>query len=273
MNTRVFTPQDTRRISERIRAVVKASPGIPLALLCRTLNAQPSVEWCGVCKSYSNKRRRLRAEAWAENDTLPDLPAPYQLHEPCPGIGFDNVRKSVYALAERKLIRLEHEQRKDTRQPRGWDWMTCCYLQPAARVALVGCVAQKQSHKAPARELYTSPLWRHRLAWAEQHADQVLVLSARHHLVALDQELEPYNTSLNTASKAERLVWSTAVWGQLHLYLDVAATHFVLLAGKAYTTYLRPWLEVQAAGCETPLRSLSIGQQIQWLKANSAQED
>ena len=272
MNTRVFTPEDTRRISERIRAVVKTSPGIPLALLCRTLNGQPATEWCGLCEQYATIRKRERAKANGQ-DTLWTLPAPYQLHEPCPGIGFDNIRKSAYALNERGILRLEREQRKDTRQPRGWDWMTCCYLQPAARVALVGCVAQKQERKAPARELYTSPLWRYRLAWAEQHADQVLVLSAKHHLVALDQELEPYDASLNTMSKAERLAWSTTVWGQLHLYLSVASTHFVLLAGKAYTTYLRPWLEAQAAGCEAPLRSLSIGQQIQWLKANCNQED
>jgi len=46
-------------------------------------------------------------------------------------------------------------------------------------VALIGCVEQKQAHPAPAQDLYTSALFRYRLAWAEQHADQVFILSAK----------------------------------------------------------------------------------------------
>jgi len=268
MNTRVFVGpgQNGQRPSARIVAVVKACPGINLALLCRALNGQPSTEFCGPCASYSNVHRRQRAEKWAEHDTLPGMVAPYQLHDPCPGLGFDNVRKSVYALAERGVLRLEREQRPDPRQPRGWDWMTCVYHQPQARVALVGCVAQKGSRPAPAAELYTSPLFRYGLAWAEQHADQVYVLSAKYHLVELDQVLQPYDASLSTASKEERLAWAATVWGQLHQVLDVGGTHFTLLAGKAYTTYLAQWLKPTAAACETPLARMSIGQQLHWLK-------
>lgn len=273
MNTRVFEEyaatgpgQNGQRPSARIVATVKACPGISLALLCRALNGQPSTEWCGSCAAYANIRKRRRAEKWAEQDTLPGMDAPYQLHDPCPGLGFDNVRKSAYALAERGLLRLEQEQRPDPRQPRGWDWMTCAYYQPQVHVALIGCVAQKLSRPAPAGELYTSPLFRYRLAWAGQHADQVFVLSARYHLVELDQVLQPYDASLNTAPKEERLAWSATVWGQLHQVFDVAECRFTLLAGKAYITYLRQWLRVTAAACETPLQGLSIGQQLQWLK-------
>jgi hypothetical protein len=274
MNTRVFTGpgQNDGRPSARILSVVKACPGIPLALLCRALNSQPSTAWCGTCRQYANPRKRRRAETWSGPEPLPGLAAPHQLHDPCPGLGFDNVRKSVYALANRSLLRLEREQCQDPRQPRGWDWMTCCYYQPAAHVALVGCVAQKLNYPAPARRLYTSPLFRWRLAWAEQHADRILILSAGYHLVELDRVLQPYDASLNTASKAERLDWAATVWSQLHQTLDVAETRFTLLAGKAYTTYLGQWLKTAAAACDLPLARLAIGQQLQWLKRETPKE-
>ncbi len=267
MNTRVFTGpgQNGRRPSARILAVVQACPGINLSLLCRALNGQPSTGWCGLCSQYANPRKRERAEKWSEQVTLLGMDAPYQLHDPCP-LGFDNVRKSVYALAERGLLRLEREKRQDTRQPRGWDWMTCAYYQSQIHVALIGCVAQKLNHPAPARDLYTSALFRYRLAWAERHADRVFVLSAGYHLVELDQVLQPYDASLNTASKEERLAWAATVWGQLHQRLDVPETRFTLLAGRNYVTHLRQWLRVNAAACETPLARMPIGRQLQWLK-------
>lgn len=269
MNTCVFTGpgQNGQRPAARILATVKACPGIPLALLCRALNGQPSTEWCGLCAQYANPRKRERAEAHAGQLSLPELPteAPHQLHDPCP-LGFDNVRKAVYALAERGLLRLEREERQDPRQPRGWDWMTCCYHQPQIHVALLGCVAQKLDRPAPAAELYTSALFRRRLAWAERYADLAFVLSARYHLVELDRVLEPYDASLNTATKEERLAWAATVWSQLHQAVDVPAARFTLLAGKAYITHLRQWLRPTAAACETPLHSMGIGQQLQWLK-------
>jgi len=61
------------------------------------------------------------------------------------------------------------------------------------RVVLISCVKQKQPGKARARDLYSSPLFRKHLAYAELLApDAIYILSARYGLVPLDAEIEPY---------------------------------------------------------------------------------
>jgi hypothetical protein len=47
------------------------------------------------------------------------------------------------------------------------------------RIGLVGCVKSKRSQAAPARELYSSPLFRGRRDWVERTCDRWFVLSAK----------------------------------------------------------------------------------------------
>ena len=51
------------------------------------------------------------------------------------------------------------------------------------RVALVSCVKSRRPEPAPARDLYTSPLFRAMRRYAESHADAWYILSAKHGLV------------------------------------------------------------------------------------------
>jgi hypothetical protein len=69
------------------------------------------------------------------------------------------------------------------------------------RVGLVGCASAKLSQPAPARELYTSPLFRKASAYAEATCTRWYVLSAKHGLVAPDAILEPYNVKLGRATR------------------------------------------------------------------------
>lgn len=71
---------------------------------------------------------------------------------------------------------------------------------------VVPCGAAKVDHAAPARDLYTGSAFRHALRAAEGEAAatardcgvdaEVLILSALHGLVRLDQVLEPYNVKM-----------------------------------------------------------------------------
>lgn len=73
-------------------------------------------------------------------------------------------------------------------------------------VFVVPCGAAKTDHAAPARDLYTGSSFRHALAAAEGEAaatardlgayTKVLILSALHGLVELDDVLEPYNVKM-----------------------------------------------------------------------------
>jgi hypothetical protein len=74
---------------------------------------------------------------------------------------------------------------------------------------VVPCGAAKVDHAAPARDLYTGSAFRHALRAAEGEAEatardcgveaEVLILSALHGLVRLDQVLDPYNVKMGDA--------------------------------------------------------------------------
>lgn len=64
---------------------------------------------------------------------------------------------------------------------------------------VIPCGAEKRSHAAPARELYTGSMFKHTLAAALDQDACVLVLSAKHGLVELDTVLEPYDVHMGQA--------------------------------------------------------------------------
>jgi hypothetical protein len=64
------------------------------------------------------------------------------------------------------------------------------------RVLLLGCVKLKREHRAPAKDLYRSPLWVRRRAFAQASGHPWLILSAKHGLVDPDTRLEPYDLAL-----------------------------------------------------------------------------
>lgn len=122
-------------------------------------------------------------------------------------------------------------------------------------IALLGCSARKLGHPAPVRALYQGDLFRKGLAWAEATCDRVMVLSALHGLVALDQVVAPYDLTLNDLSAAERRAWAERI--------RLPDGDPVYLCGRNYWQHLRPGA--------TPLAGLGIGQQLGWLKAHCAE--
>lgn len=55
---------------------------------------------------------------------------------------------------------------------------------------LIGCVKAKRSGHHRAEDLYCSTLFGYRLEWAKKSAARWFILSARHHLLAPDDEVE-----------------------------------------------------------------------------------
>lgn len=72
------------------------------------------------------------------------------------------------------------------------------------RVALVSCVEAKRTSAAPARDLYTSPLFRALRAYAIEHADTWYILSAEYHLLRPEKIVAPYERTLNAMPKRDR---------------------------------------------------------------------
>jgi len=117
--------------------------------------------------------------------------------------------------------------------------------------------------------LYTSTLFRLSLQYARKlKPDCILILSAKYGLVGLDEEIEPYDMTLNKMTAAECKAWAGKVLEQLEKDFDLQHDHFIILAGKRYRQYLLPYL----ASYEIPLKGLPIGKQLQYLKRQVGDE-
>jgi hypothetical protein len=116
-----------------------------------------------------------------------------------------------------------------------------------------------------ARDLYVSPLFRGLRAYAEAHAERWYILSAEHGIIEPSTVIEPYERSLITMRKAQRSEWWDGVQRQLPSILPPTA-HVILLAGARYRENLEPHLVANGYEVEVPLKGLSQGLQLQWLK-------
>lgn len=133
------------------------------------------------------------------------------------------------------------------------------------RIGLVGCVKSKLRHAAPARDLYTSPLFRGARCAVERSCERWFILSALHGLVEPDRVLEPYERTLNTASPSQRRARAEQVLGQIDTTLgaDLSGDTFEAHAGRAYLAFgLVEGLEARGATVEQPLEGLGLGKRL-----------
>jgi hypothetical protein len=126
-------------------------------------------------------------------------------------------------------------------------------------------VKSKLGRPAPARDLYTSALFRAYREYAETNADSWFILSAEHGLVDPDAVLAPYERTLTKMAKVQRGDWAVRVKAQLAEKLPVGAD-VTILAGERYRETLVPFLRSRGHRVEVPLEGLPFGRQLQRLK-------
>lgn len=130
------------------------------------------------------------------------------------------------------------------------------------KIVLISCVSKKLAHPASAQDLYVSPLFRLNLQYARKlQPDAIYILSAKHGLLDLNAEVEPYNLTLNDMRTHEVQAWAEQVLEQIKQRADLCKDHFVFLAGQKYRKFLVPRL----ASYEIPMQGLTIGRQLQFL--------
>jgi hypothetical protein len=134
------------------------------------------------------------------------------------------------------------------------------------KVALVSCVKSKRNSSAPARDMYTSPLFRLLRLYAEEVADLWYILSAEHGLLHPSDVIAPYERTLNVMPTRERVLWAERVQKQLLKALPVRA-EVIILAGVRYRQDLVPFLTAHGFHPSVPLEGLTLGRQLQRLKA------
>jgi hypothetical protein len=129
-------------------------------------------------------------------------------------------------------------------------------------IILISCVSKKGNYKTKAKDLYVSPLFEKSLAYGNKlNPDEIFILSAKHHLLELDTEIEPYNITLNNMSKKDRIIWGDKVIEQLKKISDIKNDKFIILAGQNYLTPLQSKL----TNIVTPLDGKKIGERLQFL--------
>ncbi|AEY94363.1 hypothetical protein SHJG_p248 (plasmid) [Streptomyces hygroscopicus subsp. jinggangensis 5008] len=138
---------------------------------------------------------------------------------------------------------------------------------PAGPVVVIPCSGPKLDHAAPAGQLYTGSLHTHARRTADAltaHGGTVLVLSALHGFLPLDQVIEPYDHTWQDAGSVtvEELRAQAAELG-------LSDADVVLLTPGQYTQRAAAvWPQAR-----TPLAHLGIGQQRGRLTAMREQAD
>jgi hypothetical protein len=133
-------------------------------------------------------------------------------------------------------------------------------------IALISCCAKKLDRRAPARDLYTSPLFR----MTARYVEEVLrvpwfVLSALHRVVHPDTLLSPYDFSMSKMSKREREVWSQRVRVELRTLSCWDRTGVKRVTAFAGGDYLRGLRRTGDFTLSEPLAGKMIGSRLRWL--------
>ena len=106
----------------------------------------------------------------------------------------------------------------------------------------IGCSKEKVDHPTTAEKLYTSIIFKRTLHLAKEIVNHkgghIYVLSAKHHLLELDDIVEPYNETLAHSSVSIRKDWSKVVLNQIIEKGIDFNEETIFFAGNSYTKYI-----------------------------------
>ena len=72
-------------------------------------------------------------------------------------------------------------------------------------IVLISCVSKKRGVKTKSKDLYQSALFKYSLTYAYSlRPDKIFILSALHHVLDLETEIEPYDVTLSNVPKHKR---------------------------------------------------------------------
>jgi hypothetical protein len=127
-------------------------------------------------------------------------------------------------------------------------------------------VKSKRPAEAAAKDLYTSELFRGRRAFVERTCDRWYILSAKHHLLAPDQVVAPYDRTLLELTPGDRQRWSMRVLDDLRAELgELSEYEFEIHAGDEYRSNgLRDGLDRASALSVYPVAGLKYGEQVRF---------
>ncbi|MBA7467548.1 hypothetical protein ES707_02769 [subsurface metagenome] len=140
-----------------------------------------------------------------------------------------------------------------------------------ADIALISCTKSKRGSPSPAALLYTSTLFNKSLLYAQTIAKRTYILSAKHGLLSLEDQIDPYELSIKSLSRPERELWAQKVGDRLRQLIRPRDTVH-MLAGREYYNPLLEHLQQIRCNVSYPLQGKSLGSRVSWLKARNCEQ-
>lgn len=132
------------------------------------------------------------------------------------------------------------------------------------RIAVIGCGAKKRPCRVRARYLYTGPLFTDALAHALAHGfNPIVVLSAKHGIVDLEQEIDPYDLRLADLTRAEQIALGERARASLRTLAGGGPADLTIFAGRPYYYLVGP-LADEGWTLHDPLDRLRTGERRRW---------
>lgn len=142
------------------------------------------------------------------------------------------------------------------------------------KIGLLSCGKAKQDYPCPAREMYTSGLFRLGYRWLSLTCDRIYILSSHYNVLTPDKIIEPYESKLSDKSPEDLADWAQRIYVALRRHEKprvrggvFANTTIVWCAGREYKEPVQPYLaDVVQYDPLDHLIDRRIGYRMQWLK-------
>ena len=127
----------------------------------------------------------------------------------------------------------------------------------------LSCTKKKASHRCKAEEMYgESSLFSKALEYAKSlNPDKIYILSAKHHVLPLSKEIDPYNKTLKDCSAEERKEWTEEVVKQLKAKGVNFEAKTLFFCGEDYIQYLKEYFP----NSKSMFEGKGIGEIMHWL--------
>jgi hypothetical protein len=94
--------------------------------------------------------------------------------------------------------------------------------------------------------------------------DKMFILSAKHHLVPLNKELDPYDKTLKEMPADEKEKWGDETVKQMKSHgLNLNKDKFIFLTGSEYMKPLTKY--IPDSNIEKPMEGRRMGERLKWL--------
>lgn len=129
-------------------------------------------------------------------------------------------------------------------------------------IVLLMCGKNKLSHTAKVKDFYTSPRFQKSIQYANTLTEEknIFVLSAKHGLLELEQEIAPYNESIYGMSEQKKEQWANNVIKSLSNISNIKEDKYIFLTDDDYNKELLPFLTI----VKLPLKGLNQDEHLNW---------